>query len=73
MRRALFLVSLTALAALAMAGCDQNRVGPAGAASSVPDLKVWCRSGGMDAAKDPRCKRLADDDFKKFLGKSGGS
>jgi nitrous oxide reductase accessory protein NosL len=73
MRRAPFLISLSVLATLAVAGCDQSHVERVAAPFSPAAKKDWCRHGGMEAAKDPECKRLADDDFTKFIGKGRGS
>jgi hypothetical protein len=52
---------------------EQSAEASATPAPISPAEPTWCSHGGMDAAKDPACKKQADRDFNKFIGKSGGS
>ena len=70
-------LSIISVAAFAMlAGCSQKTTTqaasePSNPASAAP-VDEFCAHGGMEAARDPRCKAAADQRFRKFMKGGGG-
>jgi hypothetical protein len=64
-------------AVLVLFGCSRKPEAQAAASSPATTITkadpTWCNRGGLDAAKDPNCKRQADQDLNKFIGKGGGT
>ena len=66
--------SLLLFASSLLAGCGQEAVSTPKAEPTqvkVPALDEFCARGGMEAAKDPRCKAAADERFRKFMDGGG--
>lgn len=67
--------SLLLLVSGLLAGCGQEASSTPATEpvrDKLPPLEEFCARGGMEAAKDPRCKAAADERFRKFMDGGGG-
>ena len=60
-------------AALTIAGCSKPAArADASRPERLVDATARCGHGGMDAANDPVCRKVRDENFAKFMHKDPG-
>ena len=70
----LILSAASTVAVLLAAGCDRTPPAPETKSMSGAQLSVEtqrCACGGAEAAKDPTCRAVRDENFDRFLGEDG--
>lgn len=64
---------LVAAALIALSGCGKppSRDPRTMTGIELRDEIARCARGGVEAAESPECKKVEDESFSRFLGKSG--
>ncbi|WP_148216820.1 putative entry exclusion protein TrbK-alt [Phenylobacterium zucineum] len=70
----LILSAASTIAVLLAAGCDRTPPAPETKSMSGTQLSAEtqrCARGGAQAANDPTCRAVRDENFDRFLGEDG--